>query len=171
MSQLSLEPKNGAGQHGCPLEVIYTYEVRGLPDGHGAWIQNLDYPRSLWSILRFRNGVPEDNPTGNYRSAEDALAFCKGSMNRITSRTCLSGLPPACVFAPPHSPVMLRSEPTGWWIRPHFREQPRGVMRCWLMRSFTSASAARRFSRHAPVRSGGSGWLFRGSDRLRTSDS
>jgi hypothetical protein len=72
--QLRLEPTDGLRQHGRPLDVVYAYNVCGLPDGHAARIQNLDYPRDLWSILRSRNGQYEDNPTGNYLSAEDALA-------------------------------------------------------------------------------------------------
>jgi hypothetical protein len=72
--QLSLEPLDGLREHGSPFHVAYAYKVLGLPDGRGAHIRNLDYPRELWSILRFRDDVPEEKPTGNYLSAEDALA-------------------------------------------------------------------------------------------------
>lgn len=57
-----------------PFEVVFGYEVCGLPEGHGALIKNLDHPRDLWSILRFRNGIMQGEHTGSYRSAEDALA-------------------------------------------------------------------------------------------------
>ena len=74
--QLSLEPMDGLRQHGdTSFEVVYTYTVRGLPSGHGAWIQNLDYPRNLWSVQRFRRDVPEGQPSGNYLTAEDALSM------------------------------------------------------------------------------------------------
>jgi hypothetical protein len=73
--QFRLEPMNGSpGYPGMPLDVVYTYNVCGLPEGHGAYIQNLGYPDNLWSIWRIRNGIPEPNPTGNYLSAEVALA-------------------------------------------------------------------------------------------------
>jgi hypothetical protein len=68
-----LEPMHGLRQHGQAYDVVYAYNVCEMPDGHGAHIQNLDYPRSLWSIHRFRNGALEGTPTGNYISAEDAL--------------------------------------------------------------------------------------------------
>ena len=56
-----------------PEGIIYSYEVLGLPHGEAAHITNRDYPGILWSILRIRNGVPNEQPTGNYRSAQDAL--------------------------------------------------------------------------------------------------
>ena len=71
--ELSLKPVGSSGIHHQPADVIYQYEALGLPESHGALIQNLDYPRTLWSILRIRNGKPEEQPTGSYRSAEAAL--------------------------------------------------------------------------------------------------
>ena len=71
--ELSLKPIGWSGEREQPRSVICLYEVVGLPEGHGALIQNLDPPRTLWSILRIRHGTPEDRPTGNYRSAEEAL--------------------------------------------------------------------------------------------------
>jgi hypothetical protein len=72
--QLSLEPLNGLRINEDPsFAVVYDYKVVGLPAGHGARIQNLDYPRNLWSIVRSRDGVEEEG-MGSYLSAEDALA-------------------------------------------------------------------------------------------------
>jgi len=51
--QLSLKQQDGLMTlEGERFAEIYTYEVCGLPEGLGATIQNLDYPRTLWSIQR-----------------------------------------------------------------------------------------------------------------------
>ncbi len=73
--RLRLEPADRLRIEGEPgFQVVYGYNVRGLPEGHGAYIQNLDYPRVLGSIQRTRDGKPEGGPTGNYQSAEIALS-------------------------------------------------------------------------------------------------
>jgi hypothetical protein len=71
--QLSLKPMDALQMNG-ETQHVYSYEVCGMPEGEGAWIRNLDYPRTLWSILRFKNGVPDNQPYGNYYSADDALS-------------------------------------------------------------------------------------------------
>jgi hypothetical protein len=61
-----------------PFDVVFGYEVCGLPEGHRALIKNLDHPRNLWSIWRFRNGIMQGEHTGSYTSAEDALEALQG---------------------------------------------------------------------------------------------
>lgn len=70
--QLSLEPNGRCLVNGEQL-AVYSFEVLGLPEGHGAWIHNLDYPRALWSIQRFRDGKQVGTPTGGFYNAGDAL--------------------------------------------------------------------------------------------------
>jgi len=48
--QLRLEDLSGRRTNGGAYEVVYAYNVCGLPEGHGAHIQNLDYPRDLSSV-------------------------------------------------------------------------------------------------------------------------
>lgn len=74
------------------IDVVMQYSVSDLPTGHGAWIQNLDYPRTLWSILRFRDGVAEDNPTGNYSSAEAALSALQAEYDAEISASSYKGI-------------------------------------------------------------------------------
>jgi hypothetical protein len=73
--QLSLKQQDGLMTlEGERFAEIYTYEVCGLPEGLGARIQNLDYPRTLWSIQRIRDGKYEGGPVGHFRTAQQALA-------------------------------------------------------------------------------------------------
>ena len=81
---LRLVPLTGSRNvlEGGQFDTVLQYKVSGLPNGHDAWIQNLDYPRALWSILRFRDSVPAENPTGGYRTAEDALAVLESEYDK-----------------------------------------------------------------------------------------
>lgn len=64
----------GEGLALSKLDEVFQYEVRGLPPGEQAWISNFGGPYDQeWKILRAKGGVQSDW-TGEYESAEAALA-------------------------------------------------------------------------------------------------
>ncbi len=60
------------------ISAIFQYEVPELAtDRLRVYIQNLDYPRNVWSILEVDKEIPEHlrgGLRGNYMNAEDALS-------------------------------------------------------------------------------------------------
>lgn len=68
--------------NGERTNTVFQYEIPELLGRkQSGYIQNLDYPRDLWSILRIKPGLPTPEPMGNYLSADAALAVLQRMVN------------------------------------------------------------------------------------------
>jgi hypothetical protein len=79
-TELKLHPmaRSGSGADMREWKHIFQYEVKGLPEGEEAWIAEFNH---RWRILRRTNELQE-GWTGDYKSADDALAALKDQHGR-----------------------------------------------------------------------------------------